>query len=115
MPKSKMQLPLWPNKMSRFDGKRTEKSAKEIRFFLFGRQGELQKSCSTSAHTNILLEMSLRDRGWVVRTRPTDLMKMSKMIVKVTNETQDTPSSCYPETRMHLFVFPLTLPKFVCF
>lgn len=50
-------------------------------FFLFGRQGELQKFCSTSTHTNTLLEMPHRDTGRVVRTRPTELMKMSKMIL----------------------------------
>lgn len=33
MPKSKMQLPPWPEKMSQFHGKRPEKSAKEITFF----------------------------------------------------------------------------------
>lgn len=77
MPKSNMQLPLWPDKMSEFHGKITEKSAKKKTrlFYLVG------KSYSTLIYTNTLLEMPHRDTGRVVRTRLKKFMKMSKMIL----------------------------------
>lgn len=64
-----------------FMARKLKSLLKKLEIFLFGRQGALQKSCSTATHTNTLLEMPHRDMGRVVRTRLTELVKMTKMIL----------------------------------
>lgn len=76
LPKSNMQLPRWPDKMSVFHGKRTEKFAKKNQAFLFGRQVLLHFNRHKLRSGN-----ASRHAGRVVRTRPKKFMKMSKMIL----------------------------------
>lgn len=62
MPKSKMQLPLWPNEMSQFGGKKTENSAKEIRvFYLVGKENF--RSPAPPQHTQIPFWKRLTETG----------------------------------------------------